>query len=175
MDKCRLIKPDISRAEDIRDFRSEMLQAGSSMDGTGPLARMENIEEWLEFNRMLENEDTVPAHLVPADQYIFVREYDNRIVGMIQIRRRFNEVLEKYGGNIGYSVRPSERRKGYAKQMLAACLPLCKAIGLDRVLVTCIEGNEGSRRTILANGGEYESTVYCEPDKVTLERYWIKL
>lgn len=94
---------------------------------------------------------------------------------MIQFRHYFNEFLEKYGGHIGYSVRPEERRKGYAKKMLSNCLNICKAYGLEKVLVTCIQGNVGSQRTILANGGVYESTIYCESDNVYLERYWIHL
>ena len=57
--------------------------------------------------------------------------------------------------------------------MLADSLNICKLYGLEKVFVTCIQGNEGSRRTILANGGVYESTIYCEPDDVYLERYWI--
>ena len=59
--------------------------------------------------------------------------------------------------------------------MLAECLKVCKADGLEDVLVTCIQGNEGSKRTILANDGVYEGTVYCEPDDVNLERYWIHI
>lgn len=59
--------------------------------------------------------------------------------------------------------------------MLSDCLPICRAYGLGKVLISCIVGNEGSRRTILANGGIYESTVYCERDGVYLERYWISL
>ena len=175
MDKCKLIKPDISYEKDIISFRKEMLNANSSMDGTGPLKRMNNITEWLEFNHKLENKDTVPTGLVAADQYIYVREVDNKIIGMIQFRHYFNDFLEKYGGHIGYSVRPNERRKGYAKRMLSDCLQICKANGIKNVLISCIEGNEGSKRTILANGGIYESTVYCEPDGVYLERYWIHL
>jgi len=173
MDKCMLIKPDLSYESDIQLFRKEMLGANSSMDGTGPLQRMDNIKEWLEFNQSCEKEETVPENWVPCEQYIYVRKVDNKIVGMIQFRHHFNMFLEKYGGNIGYSVRPDERRKGYAKQMLAACLKICKAYGLEDVLITCIQGNEGSKRTILANYGIYESTIYCEPDDVNLERYWI--
>ncbi len=175
MDKCILIKPDLSFKNDIQSFRKEMLDAKSSMDGTGPLQRMGNIEEWLEFNKKCENEETVPKNWVICEQYIYVRKLDNKIVGMIQFRHYFNEFLEKYGGHIGYSVRPNERRKGYAKMMLADCLNICKSYGFEKVLVTCIQGNEGSKHTILANGGVYESTVYCEPDDVYLERYWINI
>lgn len=94
---------------------------------------------------------------------------------MIQIRHCFNEFLEKYAGHIGYSVCPTERRKGYATQMLRLALPECKALGLDRVLISCVEGNEGSKRTILRNGGVYESTVFEPGEGVYLERYWIDL
>jgi len=91
------------------------------------------------------------------------------------VRHTLNEYLEKYGGHIGYSVRPSERGKGYAKWMLSQGLFFCRSIGLPRVLIICRTENECSRRTILANGGVYENTV-IEPDrKLELQRYWIDL
>ena len=175
MDICKLIKPDISYEKDILSFRKEMLDAHSSLDGTGALKRVDNIAEWLDLNHRAENKDTLPAHLVTGEQFVYVRETDNKIVGMIQFRHYFNDYLEKYGGHIGYSVRPDERRKGYATGMLSACLQICRAYGLVSVLISCKQGNEGSKRTILANGGIYESTVFCEPDGVYLERYWIHL
>ena len=175
MDKFVLIKPNFSYESDIKAFRKEMLDADSSMDGTGPLRHMDNVSEWLEFNQRCENEETLPENLVTSEQYIFVRESDNKIVGMIQFRHYLNEFLEKYGGHIGYSVRPDERRKGYAKMMLSNCIDLCKLYGLEKILITCIQGNEGSKQTILANGGVYESTIYCEPDNVYLERYWVHM
>ena len=94
---------------------------------------------------------------------------------MITFRHEFNDFTREYGGNIGYSVHPDERQKGYAKRMLKDCLAVCRAFGLDRVLITCLVENEGSRRTILSCGGVYDKTVYCERDNVNLERYWISL
>lgn len=94
---------------------------------------------------------------------------------MLQIRHYLNDYLKEFGGHIGYSVRPCERGKGYAKRMLEMALPHCKKIGIDKVLITCIESNIASEKTILANNGAYESTVY-EPDiKENLKRFWIEL
>jgi predicted acetyltransferase len=175
MDKLVLLKPDLTFKDEIVSYRKEFLEAGSSMDGCGSLRRHSDPRDWLSFNEILENRETVPEYWVQSSQFIYIREPENRIVGMIQVRHFFNEFLEKYGGNIGYSVRPSERRKGYAAQMLHDLLPYCREIGLSRVLITCLTDNEGSRRTILKNGGVYESTVFEPKEKVHLERYWITL
>ena len=175
MEKLMLVKPDMTMAEEIMSYRKEMLDAGSSMDGTGSLRNYETAEEWLDFLRRMENPDTVPSYLVPGTQYVCVRESDGRIVGMMQIRHSLNEYLRKFGGHIGYSVRPSERRKGYATRMLAQLLSICRGMELGRVLVTCLQKNEASRRVILKNGGVYESVVYEPRQNILLERYWIEL
>ena len=171
----KLIEPTMEYALQIQAYRKEFVDSGSSMDGTGALRRIENPQEWIEYSNKLKNLGTVPEGLVPATQYIFVREEDHKIVGMLQIRHYFNDYLEKFGGHIGYSVAPSERHKGYATQMLGLALPECKKLGMNKVLITCIQGNEGSKGTILNNGGVYESTVYEPNDDLYLERYWINL
>ena len=171
----KLIEPSAEYCRQIQEYRREFLECGDSMDGTDGLRRMEDPEKWVDHCCLSKNHDSVPEGRVPATQYIFVREEDNKIVGMLQIRHYLNDYLEKYGGHIGYSVAPSERRKGYASQMLNRALPKCKKMGIDKVLITCIDNNEGSRKTILANGGLYESTVYEPDEKVLLERYWITL
>ena len=170
-----LIEPTTEYCRQIQAYRKEFLDSGDSMDGTDGLRRIEDPEEWIGRSRSGKDPATAPAGLVPATQFIFVREEDEKIVGMLQIRHCFNDYLEKFGGHIGYSVAPSERRKGYATEMLKAALPKCRELGLDKVLITCIDHNVGSRKTILANGGIYESTVYEPDEKVNLERYWIDL
>ena len=174
-DRCLLLKPDVSLIEQIAGYRAAFLASGESMDGTGPLRRMEDPLEWLAFNRLAEQPETKPDNWVPSEQFAFLRESDRKIVGMIQFRHEFNDFLREFGGNIGYSVHPDQRRKGYAKRMLTECLKVCKAFGLERVLITCLVENEASRRTILSCGGVYERTTYCERDNVNLERYWIEL
>lgn len=171
----KLIEPTEGYFRQIREYRQEFLDCGDSMDGTDGLRHMEDPEQWVKHCRLSKDPDTVPEGMVPATQYIFVREDDDKIVGMLQIRHCLNDYLEKFGGHIGYSVAPSERRKGYASQMLREALPKCKELGIDEVLITCIDNNEASRKTILANGGSYESTVYEPDENVYLERYRITL
>ena len=171
----KLIEPTVEYCRRIKAYRQEGLDWGDAMDGTDGLKRIEVPEKWIEHSNLSKDPEYVPEGRVPATQYIFVREEDNKIVGMLQIRQYFNAYLEKYGGHIGYSVAPSERRKGYASQMLKLALPKCKELGIDKVLITCIEDNIGSRKTILANGGVYESSVYEPDEKINLERYWIDL
>ena len=175
MENLILLRPTAEYAEQIKEYRQEFLDEGDSMDGCGPLRRLEDPEEYIKVCAEYEDPEKVPSRLVPATQFFFVRKSDNKLVGMIQVRHCFNDFLEKYAGHIGYSVRPSERRKGYAKQMLKMALPYCREIGLDKVLIACIDGNIGSEKTILANGGVYESTVHEPDENVYLKRFWIEL
>ena len=165
MDTIKLVLPAEGFLGQAWDYRRECEAADSDMDGCGPIDTSESARQWLADTRAYADPATVPEGKVQATQFLAVRASDGRLVGMIQIRHYFNEYLEKYAGHIGYSVRPSERRKGYAKEMLRLALPYCKSIGLDRVLIACEPGNPASRRTILANGGVYECTVH-EPGEI---------
>ena len=176
METIKLILPSEEYLDQVRTYRQECFDADSSMDGCGPLRNTEDPVEWLADVRAYTDPATLPEGKVLATQFLTVRESDGTLVGMIQVRHYFNEYLEKYAGHIGYSIRPGERRKGYAREQLRLALLFCKeTLGLDRVLITCNTSNEGSRRTILSAGGVYENTVH-EPDRnVDLERYWIAL
>ncbi|MDE5984884.1 MAG: GNAT family N-acetyltransferase [Eubacterium sp.] len=170
-----LIEPSEIYAEQIREYRQDFLDTNSSMDGCGPLRRCENPITYISECKKYTAPETLPKEFVIATQFFYVRKADNHLVGMIQVRHYFNDYLAKYGGHIGYSIRPSERRKGYATSMLNAVLPYCREIGLDKILITCIDGNMGSEKTILNNGGIYESTVYESGEKLSLKRFWITL
>jgi predicted acetyltransferase len=106
--------------------------------------------------------------------YLAVRKSDNRIVGVIDLRHHIKHpILETWGGHCGFSVRPSERGKGYAKEMLRLNIENAKILGIEKLLITCDVENIASEKTILANGGVYEETI--EVDGCEIKRYWINV
>lgn len=171
MAPLRLVRPDAGMLAEIAAYKQEMLSCSSSMDGCGSLCR-HTPEEWLDNCCRIAREETCPEGWVPATQFVCLRE-DGRIVGMIDLRHRLNDYLAEIGGNIGYSVRPSERRKGYAACMLHMVLEEARRLGLRRVLVTCDADNEASRRTIERNGGVFERMA--QDGEAAVRRYWIDL
>ena len=110
----------------------------------------------------------------PAVTYLLIRENDNRLIGMINIRHNLNETMLRFGGHIGYGVRPSERRKGYNKINLY--LGLIKAyneFGLDKVMLDCDVNNLGSDKTIKDLGGVLEWCEHDPRDSTLTNVYWI--
>ena len=174
-DKFSLVKASREYADELVSYRRAFINSGDAICGARPLLNFSDIEDWFLFTESLTDEASLPLGYVRSTQLLYIRESDKKLVGTLQVRHTFNDFLREYGGNIGYSVRPDERRKGLAKAMLKDSLDFCRSIGLCRVLITCAVENEGSRRTILSCGGGYESTVYCERDSVFLERYFIEL
>lgn len=98
--------------------------------------------------------------------YLWIAE-GGTVVGALAIRHELNDFLLNEGGHIGYSVRPSARRRGHAGRALKNALPIAHQLGISRVLVTCDEDNAGSRATIEKNGGIYEDSRNAK------RRYWM--
>lgn len=173
IDKIKLILPNLNFKNEIEEYKNEFILNGDSMDGCAGLAKIESFEEWIQTLKDNSNISTVREGFVPSSTYMAIRESDNRIIGMIDIRHFLNNYLEKFGGHIGYSVRKSERQKGYAKKMLELALEKCKELNINRVLVTCSKDNIPSMKTILSQGGVLENEI-LEGEKITC-RYWIDL
>lgn len=173
MDRIELKAITEEYREQILAYKEEFLANGDSLDGTAGLAKDWSFEEWITAVRDNAVETTVRPGLVPATTFLGIRTGDGRLIGMIDVRHRLNDYLLQFGGNIGYSVRKSERRKGYASGMLRLVLDECRKLGLDKVLLTCDKENAASRKTIVRNGGVFENEV-PEGDRTT-ERYWISL
>ena len=88
--------------------------------------------------------------------------HENTIKGVINLRHWLTPGLEAHGGHIGYTVAPSHRRQGIATAMLARVLPHANGLNIDRVLVSCVVENIGSRRAIDNNGGVLERQQWDE-------------
>ena len=173
MDKIILVKPNLSYADEIIKYKEESLAESPIINGSAGLDRFSSIEVWLEELKKRSCEDTVPKGLVPSSTYLAVREKDNYIVGMIDIRHYLNEYLTQVGGNIGYGVRKTERNKGYAKQMLKLALEKCKELKIKKVLITCDEDNIASEKVILSANAKLEDIRNVDGENK--KRFWIDL
>lgn len=180
MNEIELVEPDVSYAEDIWAFRSEIIENDDDNEdifaGCLLLDKCSSAKEWIEICQLRKDAKTCEqaGTQVPSTTYLAVRKSDNKIVGIIDLRHHIDHpVLGTWGGHCGYSVRPSERGHGYASCMLRMNLQKARELGLERFLVTCSEENVASEKVILGNGGIYEKTI--EVDGSNIKRYWISL
>lgn len=170
--KLELLRPDETMEEQYYDFIEEWELSSEEIVPYAVTRRGMDYKSWLEYTYKFESEETCPEGLVPAHTYFLVSE-DKKVVGAVNIRHYLNDYLLSYGGHIGYGIRPSERRKGYAEIMLSMALPIAKELGIEIVLVTCDKNNTGSAKTIIKNGGILENEV--EQEGEITQRYWIEL
>ncbi|WP_461206019.1 GNAT family N-acetyltransferase [Clostridium sp. DL1XJH146] len=173
MNRLKLVLPTSENKDKLMDYKREFIENGDSMDGTAGLGNVETFEEW--YSSFCDNlkEETVRTGLVPATTYMAISTDDVRLIGMIDIRHRLNEYLLNFGGNIGYSIRKSERQQGYATEMLSLALRECAKLNIKKVLITCDKDNVASAKTMINNGAKLENEI-PEGNEIT-QRYWITL
>ena len=163
-----LRRPTLADKETVLDMMEEFEKSQSAHDGGFWDAESFDYEEWLESNRDMEMGLGIPEGWVPAVQLVAFAK-GGQAVGFLNLRLRLSDYLLEEGGHIGYSIRPSERGKGYAKEALRQGLQVAKEKNIQRALVTCSTENPASRAVILANGGQFEDV------RNGTERYWIDL
>lgn len=175
MEKFYLEVPSIKRKEEAIEYIKEHYQYNSDINGAGGLKKyVDNYEEWL--NKLEEDYKRIPdEEKVPARTYFLIRENDNRIIGMINIRLALNERLSKFGGHIGYGIRPTERGKGYNKINLYLGLKVCDEYGIDKVFMDADINNPASWRTMEALGGKRIREFYDENSQRTVVDYDINV
>ena len=125
-----------------------------------------------EYMNALEIKDDTSG-FVPDSTFFCLDEGRDIFVGAVNIRHYLNDSLLLNGGHIGDGVRPSERRKGIATEMINLALNECKKIGIDKVLMVCDKDNIGSAKSIQKNGGILENEVIV--DGIVEQRYWITI
>ena len=176
MEKFKYEVPTIERKEEAIEYINEFIKYNSEPNGVGGLDKyLDNYEGWVE---KLEYYYTItPSEtLVPSRTFFLVRVNDNKIVGMINIRLTLNERLKKLGGHIGYSIRPTERQKGYNKVNLYLGLEVCREYGIKDAMLTCYKDNIASSKTMKALGGKLIEEWNEETrDNKRMQKYFINV
>jgi predicted acetyltransferase len=133
-----------------------------------------DIDAYVQRLRDFSQDVGLAEGVVPESTYWLVRD-GTYFVGYSRLRHRLVPALEHHGGHVGYAIRPAERGKEYGTRILALTLDKARALGLDRVLVTCDTDNVPSVRVIEANGGALEDQVISRRSGKRISRYWIAL
>lgn len=172
MEKIWLIKPDV-------DFEKEYVEMVTDwrMNDENHIPWFINLDS-TDFAAMVEKLEGLSKGVGVEDGFVENSTYwlvnnHQKVIGAMNIRHRLNEFLLSYGGQVGYGVRPGERRKGYAKEMLRLGLAICKDMGFKKILLCCNKNNVGSIKTITENGGILDSEVIYNGEEI--QRYWIAL
>jgi len=183
LETMKFVFPHEGDEQKAREYIQEFIEHGSPINGAGGLDRYlreSTYAAWLSKVRSDIDLANVPEDRAPGYTYFYVRESteasfeSGEIVGMINIRLALvNDFLREKGGHIGYSVRPTQRRKGYGTRMLREALAFCRTIGLRDFVLTCNKSNPASAGVIINCGGVLESEFYSAFFGEVIQRYRI--
>lgn len=167
--KIRLVRPTAEFKEKALEFRQEFFDNNEMIiNGSELLNKTDSYEEWLKSVTDNMSIETLNPNWVVTDTFFAIDQAD-KVIGIIDLRHTLNDFLKDLG-NCGYSVRPSERRKGYATEMLRLLLEVASDIGLKELHLSVERGNEPSIKTISKNGGVYERSFEFEGEQADIYR-----
>jgi predicted acetyltransferase len=164
--------------KDYMDYNVIIKRLKNNINGSCSLQRFDSFDEWLDRVNTCATDEKLSAYETIASTFVALRKSDNKVIGTIQVRHNLTDKLREDGGNIGYGVRPDERKKGYATLMLKLALDFCREIGLDRVLIDCNDTNIASAKTMIKCGAIFdrEQKLPLPGGGVeTIHQYWIYL
>ena len=174
----KFVYPGIEYEQKAIDFINEFQEISSETNGDGGLSgflEKATYQDWLVKIQRDVDIANIPEGRVPQFVYFYIRESDDRIIGMIAIRTALTDFLRREGGHIGYCVRPTERRKGYGTNMLHEALAFCPLVGLREITISCDKDNIASAGIIRNCGGILDVEFFSDFFKATVQRYHIHL
>ena len=166
----KFVLPTEYNKDDVLSFYDEIEKNGGECIGIG---NYKNYGLWLSGMKNRYYGKNLPEGYVRENFYLCYEE--TKLVGVFSLKFELTEFLLNYGGHIGYAIRPSERNRGLATQMLKQGLALSKKFGFERILCVCDNDNSASEKVIVKNGGILENELYSPDEKVTVKRFWIQL
>ena len=174
MEVIQLVQPTPLHKSALAEYLAAFPYSEDGIHGSSGLMFADSIEHWLEEVERSRHKETVKEGWVPAEQYIALND-EQKVVGMLNLRKEVNDYLLAYAGHIGYSVHPLYRQRGIGSHMLALALKEAKKFGIHKVLITCTDHNQGSIGVIEHNGGILENKVIDPGDNELTRRYWIEI
>lgn len=179
MEKFYLEEPSQERKKDILDYLNEFVLYNSDVNGAGVLDKIlsgQSFEEALDRCLNMKNEEYAKKYgRCQSKTFLLIRKNDNKLIGMINVRWNLTEEMKRFGGNIGYGIRPTERSKGYNKINLYLGLLEAKKIGLDKVMLDCETSNIASSKTMASLGGVLDRTEIDPYDGILTSVYYIDI
>lgn len=154
--------PEISDETALREYVQEHCRNGETNISASLDLSVSDYSDWVE--RIWNNASFGDDEWGKSLTYLCFDKA--KLIGLLNIRYDLPQNLAEKYGNIGYGVRPSERRKGYATAMLRYALAVCKEKGMRQVILGCYKDNVASAAAIKRNGG----VLFAENDNYTKER-----
>lgn len=150
----QLVQVDRKYKKMIQDYKDEYMESNSRINGGCGLHHYSNLDDW--FNEI--DKIVIGKSNKRIQSYTYLCMVDEKVVGMLDLRLHLPK--EWYSaGHIGYSIRPTERRKGYATDALKEALIIANKLDIKPIIITCLKDNEASKKVVLNNGGIFVEEI----------------